>query len=126
MKNETFLISNPNTSLIDYLEKTGNFKFVPKNICVVGSVEAIKQSIYDNLGISVVSESAVKQELNLGLLTKIQLVNDIKLLRYVYYIKRKDAKLPLSTELFLKFAKEIMISKGKGIQSSELCKTSDE
>ncbi|KGM97855.1 transcriptional regulator [Clostridium novyi A str. 4552] len=126
MKNETFLISNPNTSLIDYLEKTGNFKFISKNICVVGSVEAIKQSIYDNLGISVVSESAVKQELSLGLLSKVELVNDINLMRHVYYIKRKDEKLPLSTELFLKFAKEIMISKSRGIEPSELCETSDE
>ncbi len=113
IKNETFLISNPNTSLISYLEKVGNFKFVSKNICVVGSVEAIKQSIYDNLGISVVSESAVKQELRLGLLSKVEIIDDIKLMRHVYYIKRKDEKLPLSTELFLKFAKEFMVSKIK-------------
>ncbi|AYF54579.1 transcriptional regulator [Clostridium sp. K25] len=126
MKNETFLISNPNTSLIDYLEKTGNFKFVSKNICVVGSVEAIKQSIYDNLGISVVSESAVKQELKLGLLSKIEIIDDIQLMRHVYYIKRKDEKLPLSTELFLKFVKEIMISKSKKVETSKLCEVRDE
>lgn len=126
MKNETFLISNPNTSLIDYLEKTGNFKFVSKNICVVGSVEAIKQSIYDNLGISVVSESAVKQELKLGLLSKIEIIDDIQLMRHVYYIKRKDEKLPLSTELFLKFVKEIMISKSKEVETSKLCEVRDE
>nr|WP_269205516.1 LysR substrate-binding domain-containing protein [Clostridium botulinum] len=126
MKNETFLISNPNTSLIDYLEKTGNFKFVSKNICVVGSVEAIKQSIYDNLGISVVSESAVKQELKLGLLSKIEIIDNIQLMRHVYYIKRKDEKLPLSTELFLKFVKEIMISKSKEVETSKLCEVRDE
>lgn len=113
IKKETFLISNPNTSLIGYLEKVGNFKLDLKNICVVGSVEAIKQSIYDNLGISVVSESAVRQELRLGLLSKVKIIDDIKLMRHIYYIKRKDEKLPLSTELFLKFVKETMVSKVK-------------
>ncbi|MGN9162876.1 LysR substrate-binding domain-containing protein [Clostridium sulfidigenes] len=113
IKNEIFLISNPNTSLVSYLEKVGNFKFVPSNLYVVGSIEAIKQSIYDNLGISVVSESAVKQELKLGLLSKVEIVDEIKLLRHVYCIRRKDEKLPFSTELFLKFAKEFITSKGK-------------
>lgn len=113
IKNEIFLISNPNTSLVSYLEKVGNFKFVPSNLYVVGSIEAIKQSIYDNLGISVVSESAVNQELKLGLLSKVEIVDEIKLLRHVYCIRRKDEKLPFSTELFLKFAKEFITSKGK-------------
>ncbi|WP_027631933.1 LysR substrate-binding domain-containing protein [Clostridium hydrogeniformans] len=113
LKDEVFLISNPNTSLVSYLEKVGDFKFVSNNLCVVGSIEAIKQSIYDNLGISVISESAVKQELKLGLLSKIHIIDDIRLMRHIYYIKPKDETLPLSTELFLKFAKEFMISKGK-------------
>lgn len=111
IKDETFLISNPNTSLISYLEKSGNFKFDEKKVCVVGSVEAIKQSIYENMGISVVSESAVKQELKLGLLSKVEIMDNIKLMRHIYYIKRKNEKLSLSAELFLKFAKDIMISK---------------
>lgn len=113
IKNETFLISNPNTSLVSYLEKIGNFKFISNNICVVGSIEAIKQSIYDNLGISIISENAVKQELKLGLLSKVDIIDDIKLIRHIYYIKHKDINLPLSTELFLKFIKELMISKSK-------------
>jgi DNA-binding transcriptional LysR family regulator len=113
IKKETFLISNPNTSLIPYLEKLGNFKFVSNNLCVVGGIEGIKQSIYDNLGVSIISENAVKQELKLGLLSKIEIVDEIKLMRHVYYIKRKDEKLSLSTELFLKFAKEFIISKNK-------------
>ena len=113
IKNEVFLISNQNTSLLSYLEKLGNFKFISNNVCVVGGIEAIKQSIYDDLGISVISESAVKQELRLGLLSKVEIIDDIKLMRHVYYIKRKDEKLSLSTELFLKFAKEFIISKNK-------------
>ncbi len=113
IKDEVFLISNPNTSLIPYLEKVGKFKFASKNLCAVGGIEAIKQSIYDNLGISVMSESAVKQEIKLGLISKVELIDEIKLMRQIYYIKRKDEKLPLSTELFLKFAKEFIISKSK-------------
>lgn len=113
IKNEIFLVTNPNTSLIPYLEKSGNFKFIAKNICVVGSVEAIKQSIYDNSGVSVVSESAVRQELKLGLLCKIDLIDNVELKRYIYSIRRKDARLPLSTELFLKFAKECIETRNK-------------
>ncbi|WML32633.1 LysR family transcriptional regulator [Clostridium sp. OS1-26] len=115
IKNEFFLISNPNTSLVSYLEKAGNFKFVSNNICVVGSIEAIKQSIYSNLGISVISESAVKQELKLGLLSKVEIVDEITLMRHIYYIKRKDEKLSLSAELFLKFAKEFITFKNKDL-----------
>lgn len=115
IKNEPFLISNPNTSLLSYLEKIGNFKFLSNNICVVGSIEAIKQSIYNNLGISVISESAVKQDLKMGLLTKVEIVDGIKLMRHIYYIKRKDEKLPLSMELFLQFAKEFIVSQNKAV-----------
>lgn len=113
IKNEVFLVTNPNTSLISYLEKTGGFKFTQKNICVVGGVEAIKQSVYDNSGISIVSESAVRQELRLGLLCKVDVIDDIKLMRHIYSIRRKDEKLPLSTELFLKFAKECIETRNK-------------
>jgi DNA-binding transcriptional LysR family regulator len=113
IKGEFFLVSNPNTSLISYIEKIGNFKFLSNNICVVGSIEAIKQSIYDNLGISIISESAVKQELRLKLLSKIEIMDEVKLKRQIYYIKRKDKNLPLSTELFLKFIKEFISSKNK-------------
>lgn len=115
IKNEPFLISNPNTSLVSYLEKVGSFRFAPGSLCIVGGIEAIKQSIYDNLGISVMSENAVRQELKLKLLAKVELVDDIKLMRHIYIIKRKDEKLPLSTELFLKFVKESILSKGQTI-----------
>lgn len=113
IQHEIFLVTNPNTSLIPYLEKTGHFRFIPQNICVVGSVEAIKQSIYDNSGISLVSESAVRQDLKLGLLCRIDLLDNIQLTRYIYCIRRKDTKLPLSTELFLKFAKECIETRNK-------------
>lgn len=113
IKKEVFLISNPHTSIISYLEKIGNYKFDPKKICVVGNIEAIKQSIYDNLGISVLSESAVKQEIKLNLLSQIEIADDIELMRHIYYLKRKDEKLPFSTELFIKFAKEFIDLKNK-------------
>lgn len=111
LRNEIFLISNPNTSIINYLEKTGNFKFIPKNLFAVGSIEAIKQSLYNNMGISIISESAVKQEISLGLLSKVDLIDDIKLTRHIYFIKRKDTTLSLSSELFYKFAKECIVSR---------------
>ncbi|ETA79494.1 LysR family transcriptional regulator [Youngiibacter fragilis] len=114
LKNETFLVTNPNTSLIPYLEKTGGFRFTQKNICVMGGIEAIKQSIYDNSGISIISESAVRQELRLGLLSRVEALDEIRLKRNIYCIRRMDTRLPLSTELFLKFAKECIETRNKG------------
>lgn len=114
LKNETFLVTNPNTSLIPYLEKTGGFRFTQKNICVMGGIEAIKQSIYDSSGISIISESAVRQELRLGLLSRVEVLDNIRLKRDIYCIRRTDTRLPLSTELFLKFIKDCILIRNKG------------
>lgn len=111
LKNEVLLISNPNSSIISYLEQTGNLKFSPKNIFAVGSLEGIKQSLYNNMGIAILSLSAVKKELDLNLLCKIELIEDVQLMRHIYLIKRKDTLTSLSAELFIKFTKESLHSR---------------
>lgn len=118
IQKENFLVTNPSTSLIPYLEQAGKFHFKPEKICVVGSVEAIKQSIYENLGVSIVSESAVKQELRLGLLHRVDLLENITLMRRIYCIRRKDTVLPLSTELFLNSIREHIHTKGRELEGT--------
>ncbi|UUM11787.1 LysR family transcriptional regulator [Clostridiaceae bacterium HFYG-1003] len=103
---ETFLISNPHTSLIPYLEQAGKFRFDSKRLFSVGSIEAIKQSLYNRMGISILSESAVRQELDLGLLCRVNLTQSIPLCRNIYYIHRRDRRLTLASDLFLKFIRE--------------------
>lgn len=65
---ETLLISNPNTSLVNYLEKEGRLSLEPSRLYVAGNIEAIKRGIRNHQGISIMSEYAVRQELELGLL----------------------------------------------------------
>lgn len=104
--NEVFLISNPHTSLIPYLENTGHFHLDEERLQVVGHIEAVKHSVSAGSGISFMSKSAVAQELTMGLLKEIPVLDYPNLKRAVYYVKRKDEDLNLSTQIFLDFIKE--------------------
>ncbi|MEA5011577.1 MAG: LysR family transcriptional regulator [Angelakisella sp.] len=103
---ETFLISNPNTSMVGYLEHKGGFTFNPAKLYVAGNLEAIKRSIYSSQGISVMSEYAVRQELDLGLLCRVPTLSGTVLSRQIYSLRRYDQELKLSTRLFLQFVRE--------------------
>lgn len=100
---ETLLISNPNTSMVKYVEKCGRFTIDPKNLYVVGNLEAIKRSVASNLGVSIMSRYAVQQELELGLLREVAVLEDCTLTRTIYAIHLKDNPPALSTKLFLEF-----------------------
>ena len=100
---ETLLISNPNTSLVNYLEKEGRLSLEPSRLYVAGNIEAIKRGIRNHQGISIMSEYAVRQELELGLLKQVPLLDHPGLKRQLYTIFRKDTQFKLSTSLFLEF-----------------------
>jgi DNA-binding transcriptional LysR family regulator len=100
---ETLLISNPNTSLVNYLEKEGRLSLEPSRLYVAGNIEAIKRGIRNHQGISIMSEYAVRQELELGLLKQVPLLDHPGLKRQLYTIFRKDTRFKLSTSLFLEF-----------------------
>lgn len=103
LKEETLLVSNPNTSLVAYLERLGGYHFDPANLYVAGHIEAIKRGIIGGQGVSVMSAYAVRQELELGLLKRVAFADDIKPVRKIYLIKRADEEPKLSTQLFVDF-----------------------
>ena len=100
---ETLLISNPNTSLVNYLEKEGRLSLERCRLYLAGNIEAIKRGIRNHQGISIMSEYAVRQELELGLLKQVHLLDHPGLKRQLYTIFRKDTRFKLSTSLFLEF-----------------------
>ncbi|MEG1875342.1 MAG: LysR substrate-binding domain-containing protein, partial [Angelakisella sp.] len=104
---EQFVISSQSNAPIRFLEKTADLRLPPENLHPAGNIEDIKQGVYDNRGIAVMSEFAVRQELELGLLRSVHLLDLGELTRPVYYILQKGQPIKLSTQLFLEFAGEL-------------------
>ena len=73
---------------------------------MAGNIEAIKRGIRNHQGISIMSEYAVRQELELGLLKQVPLLDHPGLKRQLYTIFRKDTRFKLSTSLFLEIFQE--------------------
>ncbi|MBP1889082.1 DNA-binding transcriptional LysR family regulator [Clostridium moniliforme] len=106
LKNSKFLISNPKTSIIKYIENLGNFKFNKENIFTIGNIEAIKQGVISNIGVSVLSYHSIKNEVNYGLVKIIPFKENIEMNRKIYLIKNKDYKYSTSEEVFIDFLKD--------------------
>lgn len=66
----------------------------------ISSIEAIKQSVLHNLGIAFISKCAVQHELNSGQLVEIQ-IPDLKVMRGIQYVVKKDKVLPYTTKKFI-------------------------
>lgn len=106
LQSETLLLSNPNSSLVKYIEKVGHFCIKPSQIYVCGNIEAIKQGIYKQQGVSIMSHYAVKQELELGLLKEVPLLDSVHLHRQLYFMQLNNNTSKLSTQLFIQFIRE--------------------
>ena len=106
LKNSKFLISNPKTSIIKYIENLGNFKLNKESIFTIGNIEAIKQGVISNIGVSVLSYHSIKNEVNYGLVKIIPFKENIEMNRKIYLIKNKDYKYSTSEEVFIDFLKD--------------------
>lgn len=73
-----------------------------KIIMELGSTGAIKSAVEAKLGITILSESAIKHELALGLLTTKKIEN-LRFIRSFYSIYLRSTLLPLSAVAFLSF-----------------------
>jgi DNA-binding transcriptional LysR family regulator len=76
-----------------------------KIIMELGSTGAIKSAVEANLGITILSQSSIKHELALGLLTT-KKIKDIRFIRSFYSIYLRSTLLPLSALAFLSFFRE--------------------
>lgn len=71
---------------------------------VLGSTDAVKQSVKASLGVSALSRIAIKEDLALGTLKEIK-VRGLKMTRSFYIISHKRRVLPSPYSVFLKFLK---------------------
>jgi DNA-binding transcriptional LysR family regulator len=76
-----------------------------KIIMELGSTGAIKSAVEAKLGITILSQSSIKHELALGLLTT-KKIKDIRFIRSFYSIYLRSTLLPLSAVAFLSFFRE--------------------
>jgi DNA-binding transcriptional LysR family regulator len=76
-----------------------------KIIMELGSTGAIKSAVEANLGITILSQSSIKHELALGLLTT-KKIKGIRFIRSFYSIYLRSTLLPLSAVAFLNFFRE--------------------
>ena len=101
IKNETFILKGKESSLYKFLvEHIGKESFGKNSFLKISNQEGIKEAVLQNLGISFVSERAVKYEKELGLLKTIEL-EDIDLSRSITLVYDKNHNLtPAAREFF--------------------------
>ncbi|QGQ96953.1 LysR family transcriptional regulator [Paenibacillus psychroresistens] len=76
-----------------------------KIIMELGSTGAIKSAVEANLGITILSQSSIKHELTLGLLTT-KKITGLRFIRSFYSIYLRSTLLPLSAVVFLSFFRD--------------------
>lgn len=91
------------------LERSG-FNLKDLNIvCELGSTEAVKQAVMEGIGVSIISDRAVKNEIKLGLM-KIVKVKGVNIKRDFYLIYDPKRTMPPVAQSFIQF----LSSKGAG------------
>lgn len=104
--NETFILREPGSSTRIALEN--RLKELEKNINIsmqFGSLEAIKQAVAANLGVSILSQFVIDQEVCTGRLHVIR-VPELEIKSEVNIIYHKDKNLSAPTMAFLRLLKE--------------------
>jgi DNA-binding transcriptional LysR family regulator len=69
---------------------------------IFGSTDAVKQAVKAGLGVTILSKYSVEDEINYGILRKIDLAN-INIIRRFYIVKHKKRTLPKAYETFLEY-----------------------
>ncbi len=103
LQNEIFLVREPGSGTRVAMERF----FSERQIRImtgmeVGSNEAIKQSVQAGLGLGLLSQVTLEQELSLKRLIVLD-VAEFPILRHWYVVHRKGKRLPLSAQAFKKF-----------------------
>ncbi len=107
IQSETLLVSNIHSATRSFLEKTFqklNVKF--SKAIEMGNIEAVKRGVESGLGISVISETAVKKELETGILVKVPFSN-LVIKRKLYYVKKKNRILSPPAKKFIELIHKI-------------------
>lgn len=101
---EQFIMREPGSGtrkvFEDALTQAGYDVTKLKTLMQLGSTQAIKALVSQNLGLSVLSQWTVKEELKKGTLSRIK-VSDINLQRSFNFIFKRDSRLSLITRRFV-------------------------
>ena len=93
------------TAIQQSLASTGQRIENLKIVAELGSTEAIRQGIKNNLGVSILSTLAVSEELESGSLKAIA-VNDLQLKRSFFLTRQKNRSLSPLNRIFIEFLKK--------------------
>ena len=92
LKNETFLVSQPNSAVRNFIEKQLYSKgIVLTNINNLYNIEGIKQSILSGHGISIIPKEAIITELNHKLLVEVP-IKDLTFTRKLFIAYKKNKR----------------------------------
>lgn len=93
LKDETWILKPNQSATRKYLEdEFKKYGFNISNFMEISNLEAIKQSVIHNLGISIVSSLAIKQEIENGVLVKVP-IEGKKFLRGIMYVHHRGIQL---------------------------------
>ncbi|MGX4585812.1 LysR family transcriptional regulator [Paenibacillus chitinolyticus] len=93
LANETFIIKPDKSATRSYLEgKFEELGFTPPNYLEISNLEGIKQAVIHELGVSIVSNFAIQQEVKHGLIVKIP-VKGVTFTRGICYVYHRQKHL---------------------------------
>ncbi|MGF1762032.1 LysR family transcriptional regulator [Aliivibrio kagoshimensis] len=101
LQQQTLLLSNPKSSLQANLEKANGEKVIFQAQIVLGSMEAVKKSVMLNVGIGIVSQFLIEEELADKKLHKLK-IKGVSLHRIVYLLHRRNRSLSPAAHAFIK------------------------
>ena len=101
--NETFILRERGSSSREIFEKAIIKNNIQMNVAMeLNCVEAIKKAVAANLGISVVSNSALKLEKQLNAVASLK-IKDLDLVRNIYLVYHKDKEFTNIIKNFIKY-----------------------
>jgi DNA-binding transcriptional LysR family regulator len=104
---EVFLLREEGSGTRAAMEELFEIAGIPLKVgMVLGHVEAIKRAVAANLGVSVLSSLAVKREVQYGTLAILD-VEQFPIQRRWYIARLASRSLTASTEVFIKFLREV-------------------
>ncbi|NOU93615.1 LysR family transcriptional regulator [Paenibacillus sp. LMG 31456] len=101
LANETLILKPNKSATRTFLEaKFAEFGFAPPNYMEISNLEAIKQGVIHGLGVSIVSNFAIKQETKTGLLVEIP-IKGVTFQRGISYFYHRNKHLSPAAKEFI-------------------------
>ena len=107
LENSLFYISQPSSATRTFVEKKLKESDTElKNTINLYSTETIKQALYDNKGVTIISSEAVKTELEHGILVT-RPIKNFSCVRQLYIVKNRSRHLTKGEQAFIDMLKDL-------------------